>query len=374
VKVMFSTSAGYGHFLPVVPLAWAARASGHEVLVAATGAALLACGRAGLPAVEISPAPATEGGDYPPLVDQTQPPSSPGTLGARKLPTLGYAMPDRQMAALIIAAIESWRPDVIVTEFNDDMAPTAAGFHSIPIVLHGLGILPMGQTERRRQPRAVSAFERLGINTMPPKAAAMLDTCPPSMRESGRAAAWPMRFVPYNGGGVRPDWLDERPSSVRVCVTLGTVVPAIISMSEVEAVIDGMRDVDAEVIFVLGDVDCTPLGALPNNVHRTGWVPLSELLPTCAVIVHHGGAGTTMTAVAAGVPQLILPFREGDAVHRRGIGLTLTQEELEPLTIGRSVGRLLREPSFSIAADEVKRENAAQPSLFEVVRRLESLV
>ena len=40
----------------------------------------------------------------------------------------------------------------------------------------------------------------------------------------------------------------------------------------------------------------------------------------------------------------------------------------------RRLGRLLREPSFSIAADEVKRENAAQPSLFEVVRRLESLV
>jgi len=359
---MFSTSPGFGHFLPVVPLAWAARAAGHEVLVAATGAALQASGRAGLPAVDVRPGPRSERGPVT------------SALGCGTLPALQVAMPDDRMVARMISAVESWQPDVVVTEFNDFMAPTAAALRSIPVVLHGLGLLHTGSTAFGPPPPVASAFERLGVRVAPPAAAAVVDTCPPSMRDPDRPAAWPMRYVPYCGGGDLPPWLLERASSVRVCVTLGTVVPAIAAIDELTTVIDAVGGLDAEVVLVLGDVDPTPLGPLPGNVRPTAWLPLSELLPTCAAIVHHGGAGTTMTAVAAGVPQLILPYREWEAVVRRGIGLALMPGELSQLGIQRGVGRLLRDPEFRVVADEVRHENEAQPSPADVIGLVERLL
>ena len=47
---------------------------------------------------------------------------------------------------------------------------------------------------------------------------------------------------------------------------------------------------------------------LPSSILHRSYVPLGKLLPYCAAIVHHGGLGTTAHALAAGIPQLILPL------------------------------------------------------------------
>lgn len=49
------------------------------------------------------------------------------------------------------------------------------------------------------------------------------------------------------------------------------------------------------------------LKELPDSVRVIGPAPHSMLFPRCAAIVHHGGAGTTMAAANAGVPQVIVP-------------------------------------------------------------------
>ena len=47
--------------------------------------------------------------------------------------------------------------------------------------------------------------------------------------------------------------------------------------------------------------------AAAAEVMGIGRVPHDALFPRCAVIVHHGGAGTTAAAVRAGVPQVVVP-------------------------------------------------------------------
>jgi rhamnosyltransferase subunit B len=47
---------------------------------------------------------------------------------------------------------------------------------------------------------------------------------------------------------------------------------------------------------------------LPPFVHHCDFAPFRELFPLCAAVVHHGGIGTVSKALAAGRPQLILPF------------------------------------------------------------------
>lgn len=47
---------------------------------------------------------------------------------------------------------------------------------------------------------------------------------------------------------------------------------------------------------------------LPVNVQHVSYVPFSKLLPRASLFVHHGGIGTTAQALAAGVPQLLMPL------------------------------------------------------------------
>jgi UDP:flavonoid glycosyltransferase YjiC (YdhE family) len=46
---------------------------------------------------------------------------------------------------------------------------------------------------------------------------------------------------------------------------------------------------------------------LPSNVFLLKSIPHRWLFPQMAAIVHHGGAGTTGTALSAGVPNIIIP-------------------------------------------------------------------
>ena len=66
----------------------------------------------------------------------------------------------------------------------------------------------------------------------------------------------------------------------------------------------------------------------PPPTARARRAPLSSILPTCSAIVHHGGAGTALTALALGVFQLVIPqFADQPAnatvVAARGVGLAL---------------------------------------------------
>lgn len=149
--------------------------------------------------------------------------------------------------------------------------------------------------------------------------ATILRTAPASLAQflGGR----PMRFVPYSGDGEVPGWLAEPAGRPRILVSRSTVAgPGAGRM--MAAVVRAAGRVDAE--FVLVRPDRTE--GLPDNVRTVGWVPIPRVLPFCDGIVHHGGAGTLLGALAAGVPQLVEPGPGDRTVHAtlitaRGAGL-----------------------------------------------------
>jgi UDP:flavonoid glycosyltransferase YjiC (YdhE family) len=66
-------------------------------------------------------------------------------------------------------------------------------------------------------------------------------------------------------------------------------------------------------------------GPLPEGVLRIGSVTHAYLFPRVAAVVHHGGAGTTTTALRCGVPQLLVPhaadqFYWGRRIEALGVG------------------------------------------------------
>lgn len=64
-------------------------------------------------------------------------------------------------------------------------------------------------------------------------------------------------------------------------------------ISSLSAAICALGEMDVEVVLAAGKADLSALGTLPGNVRSVGFLPLSIFLPTCSLIVHHGGSGTT---------------------------------------------------------------------------------
>jgi UDP:flavonoid glycosyltransferase YjiC (YdhE family) len=184
---------------------------------------------------------------------------------------------------------------------------------------------------------------------------------------------WPMRFVPYNGGAVLPEWVLREPTAPRVCVTLGTVVPSVVGISSLEVVIEALGGMDVEMVLA-GELDLSSIGPLPSNVYSAGFHALSAFLGTCSLIIHHGGSGTTAAPLHYGVPQLVLPsFADNPMsaarVVERGVGLSHDPQTIDVETIRSSAQRLLVEPSFAEAAAEVRAEMTGQPSPAAVLER-----
>lgn len=153
------------------------------------------------------------------------------------------------------------------------------------------------------------------------------------------------------------------------------MVPTVSGSGTLGVVVEALRELEVDVVLAAGTADLSALGALPANVTSVGYLPLSTFLPSCRLLIHHGGSGTTAAPLFYGVPQLVLPsFADGplsaQRVVDRGVGLstdpaTLTPEEVRSLT-----QRLLEEPRFDQAAQEVRAEMASQPSPAAVMERV----
>lgn len=116
-------------------------------------------------------------------------------------------------------------------------------------------------------------------------------------------------FPLYDGGDVQgtpPDvaaWIDA--GDPPVLLTGGT--PNLDAGAFFQAALAATEALGARALVAAGErvqlPDLDPAKAL-----RAHYVPFSDVLPRCRAIVHHGGIGTTSQALAAGVPQVIVPF------------------------------------------------------------------
>jgi UDP:flavonoid glycosyltransferase YjiC (YdhE family) len=74
--------------------------------------------------------------------------------------------------------------------------------------------------------------------------------------------------------------------------------------------------------------DLAELGALPDNVRVEQWVPQADVLTRATLVVHHGGYGTLLGALTAGVAQIAVPLFSADqfdnAVRIGELGLGLS--------------------------------------------------
>jgi len=109
-------------------------------------------------------------------------------------------------------------------------------------------------------------------------------------------------------------------------------------------------------LFITRYADQLP-AALPETVRHFDYLPFSEVLPRCAAIVHHGGIGTTSQALAAGIPQLIMPLAHDQPDNAARLARLRASRVLPPAryTVTRAVRelqRLMNDPSYG---DDARR-------------------
>ncbi|MER5704795.1 nucleotide disphospho-sugar-binding domain-containing protein [Micromonospora sp. NPDC002296] len=404
MRVLFPAAPGYGLMLPIVPLVWAARAAGHEVLFATTAYVTGTAVECGLPTVDVFPQ-RDVGADLI-LASGGKAPDPDDPAAAAGLPP-GYWRLARQLKPFELFALAMTEGTVAAgRHFGADLVVYPADHVAGMLTATALGVPALevgnrvswslrdedfradgGHNDRTgvipdQAPVMRELRERLGVGDRGPDLVARIDPRAPSLGGLERDEPdsrdgvpwWAMRYVPYNGGGLLPEWARKRPERPRICLTLGTVTPLLSDGSRLSLLMRALGELDVEVILADHSTDLSRLGALPDNVIRAGYLPLSTFLDSCALVVHHGGSGTTAAALHYGVPQLLLPEgADNPLVARRVVdrkaGLALSPADLDVPTAQGLVRRLLTEPAFRRAAAQVSAEMAAQPSPAAVIDR-----
>lgn len=364
MRLMFLSPPNLGMAYAVVPLAHAASAAGHDVVFATASATVGLVTASGLHAVDV--APDADFAAMRPAAELAFRSNRPDAAPAASPGPHFFRLHADAMTPGTKELARWWRPDLVV---HPPEGVTAREL-DVPAVYHGInftGHPDHVEPWKRRGSAHVDGGAEAAWGTV-----AALDVAPPGMSLSGSFGI-PMRYVPFDGGGVLPRWLTGSRSRPRIAVTLGTVAPGILGDAPLRRLLEAARGFDAEFVFALGGQDPATLGPLPDNVRAEKWVPLKAVLRDCDAVVHQGGAGVTMAALDAGTPQMVLPqgadqFDNAEAVSKRGAGFT-----------GRADGpaaaqleRLLHDPGLRDAAGEVRADLAAMAGPADVLGRIAS--
>ena len=372
MRVLFTSIAGVDHLFPLVPLAQAFAADGHDVLLISAGVSEADAIATGLHVVDAAP-------DYTPRaaierVFREHPDFAatvwPNPVGPELTPWAPmFAAVNRPLIDRALRLAEDWRPDLVVHEQVATVGLIVATSLGVPAVQLNCQLPRTGQVHTAAAALLAAELTRHGLADLDPPRVT-LETAVPRLLP-GRPEGPGIRQS-VTGGGVLGRELPGRPDRPRIAVTTGTCRDHY-SVDAVAPVVALAKGVDAEFVLALRDLDTGPLGPLPDHVHSVGWFPHGALFPTCAAIVHSGDIGTVNSAIDFGLPQLIMcnPADQttpltADAVRASGIGLAAGPDALDE----DGFGRLLTDPRLAEATAGVRAERAELPTTARIVPQL----
>jgi UDP:flavonoid glycosyltransferase YjiC (YdhE family) len=126
-----------------------------------------------------------------------------------------------------------------------------------------------------------------------------------------------------------------------VVITLGTGMMH--AQKVYEQVMEACKTLKVRAIVLTGHIEQIPESP---QIHLCSFAPFQELFPKCMAVVHHGGVGTIAKALAAGIPQFILPFAfdqmdNATRVKRLGVGHWLKPKKRNTRSITEGLRKIL---------------------------------
>ena len=382
MRVLCSTTPMDGVFGPFVPLGQALVGTGHDVLVATGPDLLPRVEAAGLRGAAAGPT-AMEGA-MAAMADPSvaaAPDGESWQFGAAMFG--GVIAPAKLPALREIAA--GFRPDVVVHPPVDVSGALLAAERGLPSYTYGFGQPLEPPLVSGLAARVASLWEQASLPADPYAGiyrGLYLDPRPPSLQHEplpdGVAAAPMRQEPPGDPNAALPGWADSLGGRPVVYVSLGTV-PIFNQPDKFRTLLALLADEDLDIIVTVGDLnDPAALGDQPANVHLEQWLSLAAVLPRCDAVVCHAGSGTTLAALACGLPLVLTPqgadqHVNAAACQRAGTARGLTGDALTSAAVRDAVLAVLQPDSGErVAARRVAEEIAAMPSPRDIAETITS--
>jgi MGT family glycosyltransferase len=163
-----------------------------------------------------------------------------------------------------------------------------------------------------------------------------------------------------------------------VYVTFGSVAGSFPQALPVYGVaLKAVADLPVRVLLTVGrELDLDALPPPPDNVRIERWVAQQDVLGHAAAAVVHGGSGSTLGALAAGVPLAVVPlFADQPQNARRvaevgaGVAVEPNRDDVEA-TVGplrEAICTVLDDPSYGERARALADELRAQRAVDDVL-------
>ncbi|MFC0110723.1 glycosyltransferase [Kibdelosporangium aridum] len=365
MKVLISTVPTLGHIYPLLPLARAFRARGNPVAFvgpASVGSSLSA------EDVEVL----TAGVEYSVVLEERQRrtgaiPYTPTTFPVRA-ETFAGILPDLSTED-VLNVVRPWQPDVILSDSYDFVGALVAAALGIPSGTVTLGQDMHPELQALMRDTVTSRYQARSVSSHPPIVVA--DICPPSLQAEywQKPEQWtllrPEAHRAPGGTSPAPGRANGRP---RVLLTFGTLFG---DPARLAPIIGKLQSLDIDLSVTLGR-QATPEDF---DVDRDGvtfepFRPLAELLDGVDLMVSHGGAGTTLGALASGIPMVLLPqgadqFIVSERAAAAGAAVRLLPDDADDAAadaIRQAVNTVLAKPAFRDSAVKIAAEIASMPS------------
>jgi len=122
------------------------------------------------------------------------------------------------------------------------------------------------------------------------------------------------------------------------------------------------------------------VSSMPEDarIYRLSLAPHTQIFPLCAAIVHHGGAGTTQTALRCGRPSVVVAhitdqFFWGDKLRKLGVApAVLNRRKSTPAKLAAAIRAVLTSPAMRFAAEEAGRKLQAENGAAAAARIIET--
>ena len=350
MRILFASTQGAGHFGPLIPYIDAARRAGHETLVVGPPT-LKARG------YEFTPGAAPPDEILGPLWGRMAS-LPPGQGDLVVVGVIFAALNVDAMLPTLEQAMEEWKPDLVVREAAEYASAIAADRHGSPHVRVSIGVALVEEASLALAAPALD--ERKPGITGRIAESPYLSYFPASVDPS------PFPLTRYRHPATEaaveelPDWWpgDERPL---VYVSFGSVSATFPPAAQAySAALAGVADLPVRVLLTLGGNELE-LGDVPPNVHVESWISEPDVLAEASVAVGHGGTGTTLSALAAGCPLVVVPLF-GDqpfnaariAVSGAGVASSIDQ-------IGQRIRLVLDGAGYRVTARALADEMRAHP-------------
>lgn len=382
-KVLFTSTQGMGHFRPLLPFITSAVDVGHDVTVVVPEA-LAAAARLQLP----DGAVLRVGADpEPDELDAVWGRVHGASKEEAEQLVIGEIFGRLKAIALlpeVREAIAVSRPDLVIHESAEFAGPAGADESGVPhatVEISQARSFFLDVATPTVEAWAPGAAERV-------RSSPHLTVFPASVDADEFADTRRVRVEPAPANDLPAFWPEAK--GPLVYVTFGTVTrdtpPAIPAY---RVALQAVADLPVRVLMTTGgDVPGLP-SEPPPNVHIAAWVPQGDVLPHAKVVVGHGGSGTTLGALAAGVPSVIVPLfadqpQNAEMIERAGAGVAVPaagdgDRSIRALgdddvpRIRAAVEQLLADHRYRARAQTIAQEMQALPPIVNIWTDLLSL-